>query len=237
MKKIIISLMGLLLIIFIFFIVMDKFILPNYVSGEEIPIPNVIGLNKSEAVKLLADSGLVAVEGKLKFDERYKVDEILFQKPASGSIVKKGRRVYLIICGGRPKVGMPDLIGKSERNARFTLTKFDLILAEIRRVSSERKRNTIVSQFPEKDSLVYKGDSVYLKISAGPQVGKVRTPLLLGKSLNEAIKILKRASLKIGKITKKKSLQLPNTIINQIPGEGSFLEIGDSVDVVITTLK
>ncbi|MBI9072106.1 MAG: PASTA domain-containing protein [Melioribacteraceae bacterium] len=224
-------------LIIVFLVVADFFILPAYVEAREVVVPRVIGLDKSEAIKILTESGLNPIEGEIKFDENFEVDEILFQKPLAGSTVKEGRRIYLVVSGGDPKITMPRLLNKTLRDVEVTLSKFDLYLAEIKKEGSERERGTVIEQFPEVGDHVIKGDSVYVVISDGPRRGQVRTPLIMGKTLEDSKQILQRASLRLGNVKRRISPQLPNTVIHQEPSQGQLLSIGDSVDVVITVLK
>lgn len=219
-------------------IIFDTILMPLYVSGSESKVPNVIGLNKNEAINLLEKSNLVPIIQTTRYDERYGKDNVIFQKPNQGSIVKVGRRVYLTISGGEPLVRVPFIVNKTLRDAQITLERAGFKLGKIDSIESELPINTIVEQEYFQGRELPKGSSIGVKVSVGPQTGMIRAPSLLGKSLTEAEGILKKLELQIGyKTFIYSSNLLPNTIVDQQPSEGNLLKIGDSINVVITTNK
>jgi eukaryotic-like serine/threonine-protein kinase len=225
-------------IIFIFLLIIDYIILPLYVSGSQHQVPNVIGKNKDEAVKMLEDAGLSVVIQTPRFDQKYPKDHVIFQKPTANSIVKSNRRVYLTCSGGDQLVTMPSLTGKTIRDAKVSLERLGFTLGKIDSTVSEFPADVIVQQQYLEGRDVAKGTSVNVTVSVGPQAGMIRVPNILAKSLSEADRILKTNNLKIGFKTYIHSpSMLPNTIVDQQPGEGTLLKLGDSVNVVLTQNK
>ncbi len=221
-----------------FLIVLDDVIFPIYVSGKEEPIPNVVGKNKEEAINILENAGFSPIVETSRYDQRYRKDQVIFQKPNANTVVKINRRVYLTISGGEPMIKMPSLITKSFREAQLTLERTGLNLGKVDSVESEFPVNTIVEQQYFEGKEIGKGTSVNLKVSVGPKVGMIRVPNLLGKSLVDAEGILRNISLKIGNKTYINSpTLLPNTIVDQQPAENSLVSLGDSVNVVLTQTK
>ena len=214
---------------------LNNYIMPAVVEAQELILPNVIGLNKIDAIRRLEALKLTPIEVGPRFDSRYEVDEVIFQKPYAGTNVKENRRVYIHISGGEAIIKMPQLVGKTLRGAELTLKRIGLFVGELEDVRSELPRGTIVEQeFPLKDE-IEKGDSVDLKISVGPLKGMVRVPELIAKSEKEAIKILHKLRLRLGTKTYRASpTLLPNTIISQTPAQDFLISIGDSVNVIIS---
>lgn len=216
-------------------ILFDKLFMPWYVSGEEVEVPNFVGQHKDVAIEEFKKLDLEPVEQGPKYAEDIERDHIIFQTPEPGSIVKKGRRVYLYISGGDPLIKMPALLGKTVRDAKITIERLGLAVDTFIDVRSEYPAKTVVEQSIKEGEFLAKGDSISLKISIGPQVGMVRVPNLISKSFSEAEKMLRELSLRIGKKTYLSSPNLlPNTIIDQYPSEDKLVNYGDSVDVVIT---
>lgn len=216
----------------------NNYIMPSVVEAQELILPDVVGLNKFDAIKKLEELKLTPVEVGPRYDARYEVDEVIFQKPYAGTIVKENRRVYLHVSGGEPVIKMPQLVGKTLRDASVNLERIGLYVKEVEEVRSELPKGTIVEQEFPFHSELEKGDSVSLKISVGPQLGMVRVPNLIAKSEKEAVKILHKLSLKLGNKSYISSpTLLPNTIISQTPSQDFLLSIGESVDVVISKSK
>ena len=224
--------------ILIFLLIFDYILMPLYISGREHNIPNVIGKNKDEAIKILDDTGLNPIVQTSRFDQKYQKDHVVFQKPAPNTSVKTNRRVYLTISGGESTVKMPALISKTIRDAKINLERIGLVLGKIDSVESEFPVNLIVEQQYFNNKELAKGTTVNIKVSIGPKVGMIRVPNLLGKSLSDVEKILKENALKIGaKTFIYSSNLLPNTVVDQLPSENALLKIGDTVNVVLTQSK
>ncbi len=212
----------------------DKVILPAIVNSNEYVVPDLVGVHKDSAMVMLEQLNLNPVLEGPRFDSRFEKDHVIFQNPRQGTIVKENRRVYIFISGGEPLVKMPNLEGKTLRNGKITAERLSLIIGEVEKVRSEYPADLIIGQNIEPGVNITKGDTVNLKVSVGPQVGKIRVPSLLGESLYSAEKILKNYSLKLGKITfvPSKTL-LPNTIRDQYPNKDELANYGDSVDVFV----
>jgi len=218
-------------------LLMNFVLMPLYVSGTEVEVPKVIGLNLTEAERVITDAGLVPMPGEERLDDRFPKGSVIFQKPRAGSVVKEGRRVYLSVSGGEPQVIMPDLRGKSLREARFTLEKLGLHIGLVEETPSEEFEiaKIIHQSFPEGQKLT-RGTSVNIILSMGPEAGMIRVPSLLGKSLGEAERILRENSLNTGKINYRPSVSLlPNTIIDQYPSEDKLIALGGKVDLFVTS--
>ncbi|MCZ7604380.1 MAG: PASTA domain-containing protein [Melioribacteraceae bacterium] len=219
----------------ILLILFDKVFMPWYVSADEVIVPDFVGQPKVNAIEALKQLNLQPIEEGPKYDEQFPKDHVIFHIPEPGSKVKVGRRVYLYISGGEPLIKMPQLLGKTIRDAKITIERLGLEVDTVINVRSEFPARTVVEQNINEGEFVAKGKTITLKISIGPQLGMVRVPNLIAKSLTEAERMLRELSLRIGKKTYLASPNLlPNTIIDQYPSEDKLVNYGDSVDVVIT---
>jgi len=224
--------------IFVFLLVIDYIILPLYVSGSEHQVPNVVGKQKDEAIKILEDAGLNPIVQTSRYDQKYQKNHVIFQNPSSNLTVKSNRRIYLTISGGEPQIPMPSLIGKTIRDATVTLERLGLSIGKIDSVESEFPAGIIVEQQFFQGKEISKGSAVNFKLSIGPQVGMVRVPSLFGQTLSEAEKILKNNSLRVGnKVYIFSQNYLPNTVVDQYPSINTLTKIGDSVTVTLTRTK
>ncbi len=219
----------------VFLFVADKFIMPNYVESPEVKLPDLVGKHKQEALNILEQLGLNPVIKGTRYDDSFPKDHVMFQNPSGNTNVKIGRNVYLFISGGEPLVKMPDITGKTLRDAKITIERLGLNISAVEKIRSEYPADIVVEQeFPEGTNLS-KGDSITIKISVGPKVGMIRVPNLLGKPLKRGKRILRNNSLRLGKINYQLSPNLlPNTIVDQYPSENKLVAIGDSVDVIVT---
>jgi serine/threonine-protein kinase len=216
----------------------NNYLMPSIVAAPELVLPNVVGLDKAEAIRKLEALNLSPIEVGPRYDSRYKADEVLFQKPYAGTKVKEHRRIYIHISGGEPQIKMPQVVNKTLRDARVNIERVGLLVGEVEEIRSELPMGTVVEQEFDVEFKLEKGDSVDLKVSVGPQLGMVRVPNIIGKSIKEASKILIHQNLRLGKRTYSESpTLLPNTIISQTPSQDFLLNIGESVDVIISKSK
>lgn len=214
------------------------YLMPSIVEVHEVELPDVVGLNKIDAIRRLEALNLTPIEVGPRYDSRYETDEVIFQKPYSGTMVKENRRIYIHISGGEPLIKMPQVVNKTLRDARVNIERLGLFVGEVEEIRSEMQLGTVVEQEFEFEFKLEKGDSVNLKISVGPQLGMVRVPSIIGKSIKEANRVLIRQNLKLGTKTYSESpTLLPYTIISQTPSQDFLLNIGESVDVVISKSK
>lgn len=216
-------------------LLLNNVILPWYVSRPEKKVPWVVGMNQEKAIQLLKDSSLVPVISDTTFDAKFAAGTIIYQKPNADEVVKIGRRVYLFVSGGEPVVNVPNLKGKSLRDAKFALERMGLELGKVDSVMSDNPKNMIFDQQYIAGTPLKQGDSVGVSLSTGSEFGSVIVPNLIGKSLTDAEKVLSDNLLKVGKINYQPSYSLlPNTVLDQYPSKGNKLNPGDAVDLFVT---
>jgi serine/threonine-protein kinase len=222
-------------VIVIIILLFNYLLMPWYVSGKEVIVPKVIGLTEEGAKLKLSNSDLDFVIAGERYDERYPKGLVIFQKPFTGAKVKEGRRIFLFISSGIPFVKIPLLTGKLFRDAQLTLKKMDLAIGDTTFVESDLPKFTVVEQQYFAGREVKKGSRVNLKISGGKIEGLIPVPDLLGKSLNQAEKIIIDNKLVLGRINYQPSFSLlPNTIIDQYPSKETFVKEGTSIDIFVT---
>src|SRR5690606_29989320 len=92
--------------------------------------------------------------------------------------------------------------------------------------SNEFQDEVIISQIIQPGSKVKRNSKIALIVSNGPEIGTLRVPDLVGKTLDEARKIIIDAKLRLGKITYQASSDVtPGKVLDQYPkGEKSANE-------------
>lgn len=224
------------LVLLILFILIDDILMPLYVQKTKIiRVPNVIGLPVEEARIKLIQTGLKPKEADYKVDARYKEGTIITQNPQPESEVKLGRGVYLTISSGEERIIVPNLRGKSLRDATFSLERHRLKMGNIRyETSDDIFPNTIISQVPSAYSNVKVGTSIDVVVSMGSSSGTAPVPDLSLKTLTEAEKIVNSSGFRLGKISYEVDTNyLPNTILEQRPAAGEIIQLGQEIDIII----
>ncbi len=212
--------------------------MPWYVKHSDlVKVPGVIGLNYLEAKRIIEDSGL-EVKQETRFDESRPIGEIIDQNPPAEQMVKDGRRVYLVVCGGEQLIEIPKLVGRTIRDATFTLEQRNLKVGEVvKKFSNEYNDDVVITQIVQPGSLVKRNTKIDLIVSNGPRLGDIVIPDLIGKNLIEAKKILVDSKLKLGKVTYQSSDQSPGKIVDQYPKKDKSAKDDTEVDVFVSKQK
>ena len=89
---------------------------------QPIPVPDLRGLTRDQAVAKLKGLGLVSAEADQVNSDTVPKGQVISQSPASGTLFK-GQTVTITVSKGPVMVDVPDLTGSSEKDARQTLKK------------------------------------------------------------------------------------------------------------------
>lgn len=218
------------------FILVDDVVMPLYVDkGRTTTVPDVTGMPEEEALRVLTEHGLVGKHFETRQDKQYPVGTVAQQNPLPGAEVKYGRGIYLTISGGEPKVVVPSLRGRSLRDATLALEGVGLLLGKTEyQVSMDFPENTVMDQGIAEGTRVSLGTAVPVIVSQGKSADRIPVPNVVKKSLAEAQKIILQSKLTIGNITYQAIPDLlPNTVIEQFPRPGTFVTIGQAVDLFV----
>lgn len=224
----------------VLFFITNKVIMPLYVKhADTVKVPKVIGMNFIEAKDIIENGGLEIIQGEMKYDESIPIGQIMDQNPPADETVKYGRRIYVTICGGEQLSEVPNLKGKSMRDAKFTLEQRGLKLGEtVRKNTNEFPADFVISQVIQPGSKLKKNSTIDLILSDGPTIGDLTVPNTVSKNLDEAKKIIAESKLKIGKITYQTNNELPpGQIIDQYPKSGKSANENTAVDLFVARKK
>lgn len=148
-----------------------------YVSkgGEEIEMPDLTGLSKSDAEAQLKKMGL-----KLgSVYEKYSNEEagtVIKQDPKAGTKISRGQTVDITVSKGKQshKVSVPDVTGVSLDAAKAALQSRGLRVGSVSKQESRQAAGTVISQSPASGE-VEEGSSISLVI-AEPVKQQVQKP-------------------------------------------------------------
>lgn len=236
LKKLLI-LFGALVLVFIVF---NYVVMPLYVNHyETVKVPKLTGINFLEAKEIVEKSGLDIKQADVKYDDKVPIGQILDQNPPPDVMVKSGRRVYVTICGGEQLSEVPNLKGRSLRDAKFALEQRGLRVGEsVRKNTNEFPADFVVSQIVQPGSKVKRNTAIELIVSDGPLVGDLKVPMLIGKNLEEAKKTITDSKLKVGKITYQTNNDVPaGQIVDQYPKADKSANESTSVELFVARKK
>ena len=113
----------------------------NYTEhGIAIKVVDVTGMQEEEAIQILSKHDLIGITADHVFVKGVPTGEVISQRPAGDSKVKRGRKIYLTVSSGNhPMITVPDIADNSSlrqaesrlRAAGFQLTPHDTIDGEL----------------------------------------------------------------------------------------------------------
>ncbi len=199
-------------------------------------VPAVMGKSSSEAEKILHDADLKWVwSAEGRYSSQVPAGHVLIQVPGPGRTVKEGRTILLTVSKGQREVTIPDLRGKSLRQAEISLNRLGLMQGKsIESPHANIPRGVVIRTEPSAGRMVRMGEKVDIVISVGSRGGQAMLPGLLDLSMDKAFHILDSLELKVGVVTRKNgSGKLPNTVLEQSPRSGEYLAPGSKVDLTV----
>jgi len=171
--------------------------------GHELEVPDFteMTLSKIDSVQFNRNFDFFVIDSI--YDNIKPGGSIVSQDPLPGSMVKKGRNVYLTVVAILPEmVLMPDLKDLTIRQAVNILESGKLKVGKLLYLPSFDK-NAVLEQMYEGDTIfpgdtLLKGAVIDLMVGTGDKRYKVPVPFLIGKTRDEAIYEINVASFNLG---------------------------------------
>lgn len=212
-----------------------------------IAVPDFSAITPEEATKVATRYHLrISVIDSL-YDETAQSGTILEQYPAAGSRVKENRLIHLTINARNPeKIAFPNLQNAAYRHTLQTLQARGFKIGRIEYVPSEFK-NLVLNLRSEgayirTGEMLPKGATIDILLGQGSGNNSVYVPQVRGKTLSEAIDLLRTAYLNIGEIYSDGSVSNGNgkyaaTVYSQSPDGNTRVAGGTFVQLKVTLEK
>jgi eukaryotic-like serine/threonine-protein kinase len=221
-------------------LIFNSLVMPWYVRHNTlVKVPSVVGLSYGEAKQVLDDADLEGMQGDIRYNASKPLGTVLDQNPTAEQIVKDGRRIYLVLSGGQQLYDVPNLVGRSVRESKFTLAQRNLELFEVgTKPSAQYPSGIIMAQVETVGAKVKKGTKIGVVVSAGIESGNLKVPDLIGKNVEEAKKLILQNKLAIGKINFQPSTTFAiNAVIEQYPKANSMAQENTRIDLFINKVE
>ena len=150
-----------------------------------VKVPDVMGMNIEEAVRVLKQAGLTETHKAMPSDD-VELNQVYVQNPGADTTIRKGDAVILVISSGPVPFEMPDVTNMTADEATNLLTAKKMTITRDRAASADVQKGRVMSQVPAAGDMVTRDDPVTLTISGGSTV----IPSLIGHTLQEAEEML-----------------------------------------------
>ncbi len=204
------------------------------IEGREVSTPDLVGFSTTQAERDAASHGLhMRIEDHIY--SSLPKDAVVRQSPASGSELKRGELVHVVVSLGVQTTTIPRLDDRSLHAAQIELLSEGLQTGEISSVHlAGFAPDFVLQQSPPAGSTNATSPHIDMLLSMGaPEVAYVM-PALEGLSAAEAEQRLEAAGLKLDKITPLPLTGKPlGTVTSQLPLRGARVQAGESVELQV----
>jgi len=229
-----------LVAIIVMVLVVDLIAMPIITRhGAEFVLPDLKGQDLAEAKLVLEDLDLGWEIASEEYAPGVEKGRILGQFPISGTMVKSGRSIKVVISKGERMVLVPEIAGLSVRQAKLNLATAGLELGDISWAFSDTlPEKVVVLSYPPAGTEVTGGTPVTLMVNRGRFADFTYMPNLIDLHLDAALLKLSERSLKAGVIERRLDDQyLPQTVLEQSEPPGTELDPGTEIDLVVSSYE
>lgn len=205
-------------------------------SKPEIVVPNIENKSLIEALDIVSNLGLSLKKIGEVYNKDLPYGTIVSQQPPSGSLVRKGKVVKVIVSLGGEKVFVPNVVGEDRRKAEVILRQYGLFVGSITENYSLRfSRNKVISQSYSEGSIVDKNTPVDLVISLGlPPEDIILMPDFINRNIDEVKKWAEKNKIKVDvKFKTTQNAEYDNIVVEQYPLPDTVIEEEAAIEVVV----
>lgn len=192
------------------------------VVGEDFYTERALGFNEDYDVTVRYEYSLTVEKGK-----------VMSQNPPAGSSRKVPCSISIVVSRGPQMVTIADYTVRDWRLVRAELRELGFVVSIEDVIDPYVPYGYIISTVPPASSEVLLGSTIKLYVSAGSGHRQVAAPSFIGLSENQAVELLKEASLYIGNVTYTRSAEPVGTVIAQFPEAGTPIFTGSDNDSII----
>lgn len=193
---------------------------------QYVEIPAVLGLSLDEAEQILAEETLTIGQTDYEYSEEVDKDLIISVSPNQGESVKHDTSVQVVVSKGPTPIEVPDLSGKTQDEIQSALESLRLQASFTTGYSDTVARGQAISQDVAAGETRYRGDTITVTISLGPEM--VTVPDLTGQSMDAAKQQLSELGFQV-EVRKRLLGALPNLVYSQSPAGGTQAKNGSTV--------
>lgn len=233
-KKLIIiiaSIVGILVLAFILVMI----VFPKATEKKDVKIPDVYGMEISEAEKLIKSKGF-SIKSVKKSSDTVEKNNVIETEPTKNRYVKKGSLVTIYYSTGSKKITVEDYSGLNvyEVKAKLELDGIKVTIEEKEVSDSEKykgKEQLIIDQSVKKDEKISSGSSIVLYI---PKIATKYPDMVADAwTLDRVTEFCEKYGLTLKTTTKETNSVEEGTVLAQSPKAGEEMFENDTVKVVI----
>ena len=171
------------------------------IHGRQESMPKLVGLSLDTAQRITSGLDLVIIVEDKVYSTQYPANEIAQQMPPSGTPLKMGQHVHVLVSLGPPQLVVPNLMGDSVRAARITAIQRGLTVGDVSVLPWPGDPDQVVAQDPPPATKEVRTPTVNLLVSGGAEPPAFLCPRFIGQPIADVRKILEKNGFKIGNVS------------------------------------
>lgn len=161
---------------------------------ERYAVPKLKNRSIGQAKTILAKLHLKVGDVDKRYDENVDKSDVIGTDLKTGTLLKRGEVVDLVVSKGRQPINVTDYVGKSAKDAKAGLEGAGFSVDIKRSYDEKVKKGRVIAQDPSSGQR-FRGDTITLTVSRGPKL--IAVPSVVDKGGDEAEKALTEAGFKV----------------------------------------
>jgi serine/threonine-protein kinase len=164
-------------------------------ATAQVTVPDVVGIQESLAVADIQEKGL---EANVRREPHSEVERgiVFAQEPEPPVRIERGNFVTILVSSGKPKVQVPNVVGRNRDDAVAALGDANLRFRVVE-INSEQEINSVTAQAPKAGEIVVEGTQVRINVSKGPK--PISVPSVVGMAYESAASVLQGAGFAVAR--------------------------------------
>lgn len=205
--------------------------------GEEIVVPDVAGMDESEAQKKLEGEGIKVGTSEFVYSDEYAEGQVIGTTPSAGAKVTEDTPVIMQVSKGEDKKTIPDVVGKKDADAQAEIKSAGLKVGKVTYdYDNDVEEGRVVSQSPSAGKKAGAGTAVNLLVSKGKKPDeKIQIQNFVGQDEEQLLEWARANGLnaKMEK-TDTSNAYAEGSIISHNPSSGSLAK-GGTITYVLSS--
>ena len=208
------------------------------VTKADVQIPDVVGMEQTEAQKTIEDAKLKYEKKSEEYNKDVPAGYIISQDPGymPNYNVKEGSTISVVVSLGQNLVKVPKVTGLTQDDATKQLEDLGLVVNVEETYSNKVEAGYVIEQSVKENEEIDAGESITIKVSKGTE--KVTVPDLTGKTESEAKTAIKDAGLKLKTVvTTEDTTKDDGVVVKQSLEAGTEVEKNATITITVNKLQ
>lgn len=206
--------------------------------GDIVIVPDMRGMPVATAEEACRERGLnLAIVGE-RYSDEMPSGHVLEQDPSSGEGLKGRRTVRVIVSSGERMEEVPNVTGRSLREAELAVEGARLRRGRISRIfTHDDGQNRVAAVSPPPGSAVPNGSTVDFLVCMTGEPRNFLMPDLRGTDVQFVRERLERGGFHVTRVvTRRDESRFPGTILSHTPPPGYSIKEGGTIELVVSTV-